>query len=68
MKSSNKNVSGQKSMSEQRYNISRCILLTLTEIYFDEIIHIEVFFLGYITKHSLNDLVPRETRATVTRL
>ena len=67
MTSSNKNVSDKKSLSEQHYNISRCTLM-LAEIYFDKIIHVEVFFLGYVTKKSLNDLVPRETRATVTRL
>lgn len=43
-------------------------MLMLAEIYFDKIIHVEVFFLGYVTKKSLHDLVPRETRATVTRL
>ena len=69
MTSSSKNVSDKKSLSEQHYNISRCtLMLMLAEIYFDKIIHVEVFFLGYVTKKSLNDLVPRENRATVTRL
>ena len=43
-------------------------MLMLAEIYSDKIIHVEVFFLGYVTKKSLNDLVPWENRATVTRL